>query len=86
VSARDEIDRLTEAATDIGNIPDPDLRYDGGMWLNQQLTNCDDTYTMTKEERLDFMATVKYMFDVVFRDAKEESGLTIVDKPGIVLP
>ena len=73
----DRIAELGVAARDIAMIPDPKLRHEGGFWLHAELARLDDGYVMTKDERLDFMAVLKVMFDAIFRDAKEDGP-----KPG----
>jgi len=76
MSLRQELDRLAEAAVDIARIPDATKRHRGGYWLHGQL---DDLFEKTptfpgfpQEEWLDFMAIVKVLLDIIFRDAVEE--------------
>lgn len=68
-----EIQRLAEAAVDIAKIKNPDKRHNGGWWLHGQLESLYENHLFTQEQRLDFMAVVKILLDVIFSDAVETS-------------
>lgn len=74
VTVDQEITRLAEAAVDIAQIPDPKMRHQGGFWLQGQLESVYDNHLFTEDQRLDFMAVVKIMLDVIFRDAVEDAS------------
>lgn len=74
MSLETEIKRLGEAARDIAEIQEPNLRHRGGFWLNNELEHLFSRNIFTPEERLDFMAVVKVMLNVIFRDATENGG------------
>lgn len=71
-----EIQRLSRAAVDIAIIENQETRHRGGLWLQAQLEGLYDTRwnLWTAEERLDFMAVVKTLLDVIFRDAVEDTS------------
>lgn len=68
------IKQLADAAVDIAMIANPDIRHKGGFWLNGELDDLFSNHLFTEDQRLDFMAVVKIMLDVIFRDAVEDTS------------
>lgn len=69
-----EIKRLADAAIDIATIQIPMLRHKGGFWLQGELEKCFESHLFSEDQRIDFMAVVKILLDVIFRDAVESSA------------
>lgn len=70
----DEIKRLADAAVDIALLKNPTLRHKGGFWLQGELERCFESHLFSADQRIDFMAVVKILLDVIFRDAVENSS------------
>lgn len=64
----DRIHELQSAAVDIAQIPDPALRLQGGLWLDNELKKLHETHLFTEDERIEFMAVVKILIDVILVD------------------
>jgi hypothetical protein len=70
----DRINELATAAVDIAIIKDPAKRHRGGFWLESELDDLWSKHLFTQEQRYEFMAVIKILFDVIWRDAVEESA------------
>lgn len=74
MSVDTDIQRLADAAIDIANIKDSDLRHRGGYWLHGELNRLYEDHLFTEDQRLDFMVVVKMLLDVIFSDAVDSAA------------
>ena len=68
------INELASAAVDIAMLPKMEVRHEGGYWLNSELEKLYSAHLFTEDQRLDFMAVIKILFDVIWREAAEDSS------------
>lgn len=69
-----ELQRLGIMAVNISQIPNKEERHKAGWNLNSELVSLYDNHLFTQNQRLDFMAVVRIMFDHIFHDAIVESA------------